>query len=98
MVAVATTFAPSSSVALAAPEVSQICTGFIEPFVENVLEIDITHGTCVSVVQAFVNKGNAEPVGLCKVIQILVEQESYGTVTFPLGRCVSEVRQGCYLP
>jgi hypothetical protein len=85
MMAVASIVLPSPSTTLAAPDISQACSEFFEEFFE------VSHGTCVSIGQNLFNNGNAEAVGFCKAFQIFIEREF--NETFPLGRCVSEVRR-----
>ena len=69
--------------AAAAPGVEQFCTD------NN--NFGVSHGTCVSIIQAESNNGNADPVAFCKIFELEVQQA--GFPPFPLGQCVSYVRQ-----
>ena len=67
--------------ASADPGVSQFCTG--------AGDFGTTHGECVSIVQGFVNNGNAEPVAFCKLLKAIGLLD---LLNVNLGECVSFIR------
>ena len=76
LVAAVMLVAPQPQPAQATPGVSQLCT--------DLNDLGLSHGECVSTIQAFVNSGNANPVGVCKL---------FGNLGFKnQGQCVSFLR------
>jgi len=70
--------------ASALPGVSEFCTANGD--------FGVSHGRCVSIVQNIFNNGNAEEVGICKLLKEVFPDAFDGDPWKNLGDCVSDLR------
>lgn len=60
-------------------------------FCKDVGDFGFSHGTCVSIVENLLNRGDAAPVGICKAWEVLCPSSFYAEYE-NIGQCVCDFR------